>query len=286
MGRRCDGVLEIRSRFWVLDCLLRFGFQLLDAFRGWQFLGHCSAEFLDGLADFGSDIPVGFVGLVLTGDFFATELFLGLCGAEEVGGEFGAAHVVEDLLALFQSLATMDVLGSKSAIETHVTVVLENGVVARFNDSGILRGIGKLAVVRAQFGADGEAALFLDLGIAQFLPAGLDGEIGLALGDDFLGWIGVLNDEIAGVAGHHYGLRRSPRSLADLDHIGDVNEMILHPLPAVETGGAGVLDDGLEIPVVGVIEDFGKVSAGPEFVARWIGAADGLEWGDWLAHGI
>jgi hypothetical protein len=36
----------------------------------------------------------------LAGDPLATEFFLGLGGAEEVGGEFGAAHVVENLFAL------------------------------------------------------------------------------------------------------------------------------------------------------------------------------------------
>ena len=62
--------------------------------------------------------------------------------------------------------------------------------------------------------------------------------------------------------------------------------MILHPLATVETGGAGGLNDGLEIPVIGVIEHFGEVPARPEFVARRVGAADGLEWRDLLAHGF
>jgi hypothetical protein len=34
--------------------------------------------------------------------------------------------------------------------------------------------------------------------------------------------------------------------------------MILDPLPAVETGGAGGFDDGLKIPVIRVAEDLGK----------------------------
>lgn len=97
---------------------------------------------------------------------------------------------------------------------------------------------------------------------------------------DFLGWIGVLDDEVAGVAGRHHGLELALRSAADLDHFGDLNEMVLHPLAAVETGGAGGLDDGLEIPIIGVIEHFGEVPAGPELVARRVGAEDGREWGD------
>jgi len=46
--------------------------------------------------------------------------------------------------------------------------------------------------------------------------------------------------------------------------------MVLHPLAAVETGGAGGFDDGLGVPVIGVSKDFGEVPAGPEFVARRI----------------
>jgi hypothetical protein len=137
-----------------------------------------------------------------------------------------------------------------------------------------------LAVVRPQLGADGQAALFLDFRVAQFLPPGLDREVGLALGDDFLRWIGVLDDEVAGVARHHHGLRRALCSLAHFDHIGDLNEMIVHPLPAVETSGASRLDDGLEIPVIRVAKHLGEVPAGPEFVARRIGAADILKGGD------
>ena len=285
-GVSVGGVSEGRLWLGFLECLSCLGFEFLDAFHGGQLLGHGAAEFLDGLADFGSDIAVGFVGLVLASDFLATEFFLGLGGAEEIGSEFGAAHMVENLLVFLQTLAAMDVFGSKTTVEPHVAMVLKDSVVARLNDPGILRGIRKLAIVRAQFGADGEAALFFDLSIAQFLPAGLDGEVGLALGDDFLGWISVLNDEVAGVARHHHGLCRSPRAFANFDHIGDLNEMIVHSLATVETGGAGGLDDGLEIPVIGIIEHFGEVPAGPELVARRVGAADGLEWRDLLAHGF
>jgi hypothetical protein len=37
--------------------------------------------------------------------------------------------------------------------------------------------------------------------IRQFLPPRLDGEIGLAMRHDFFAGIGVLNDEVAGMAG-------------------------------------------------------------------------------------
>ena len=135
------------SRFWLLECFSCLGFQLFDALHRGQFFWHRAAEFLDGLAHFGTDFAVGFVGIVFASDLFAAEFFLGLGGAEEIGGQLGAAHVIEDLLALLQPFATVYVLGAKSSVESYVAVILEDGVVARFDDSGIFRRIGKLAVV-------------------------------------------------------------------------------------------------------------------------------------------
>jgi hypothetical protein len=66
------------GREWVEGSLLRFfegflclGFELLDALHGGQLFRHRAAEFLDGLADFGSDLAVGFVRFVFAGDLFA-----------------------------------------------------------------------------------------------------------------------------------------------------------------------------------------------------------------------
>ncbi|MEI6606806.1 MAG: hypothetical protein WCP35_15965 [Verrucomicrobiota bacterium] len=84
----------------------------------------------------------------------------------------------------------------------------------------------------------------------------------------------VLNDEVAGIAGHHHGLERTLSAAADLHHFCDVNEMVLNPLTAVETNRPCGLDDGLKIPVHGVSKDLGKVPTGSELVARRIGAAD------------
>ena len=89
---------------------------------------------------------------------------------------------------------------------------------------------------------------------------GLDGEAGLAMRHYFLRGVGVLDDLVAGIAGHHRGLNRSLSALADPDHFGDPNEMILHPLAAVETCGAGRLDDGLEVPIIRIAEDCGEVA--------------------------
>jgi hypothetical protein len=55
--------------------------------------------------------------------------------------------------------------------------------------------------------------------------------------------------------------------------------MILFPLAAVGTGGPRLLDDGLKMSVVHVAEHLGKIPAGPEFIARRVGAADRFEGG-------
>ncbi len=55
-----------------------------------------------------------------------------------------------------------------------------------------------------------------------------------------------------------HGLRRALRSLADFDHIVDSDEMIVHPLATVETGGAGFVDDRLEMAVVHIAEHGGQ----------------------------
>ena len=53
-------------------------------------------------------------------------------------------------------------------------------------------------------------------------------------------------DEVAGVSRHHQVLLRSLGF--SLDHISDINKMILHALEAIETSSVGTLDNGLKIP--------------------------------------
>ena len=73
----------------------------------------------------------------------------------------------------------------------------------------------------------------------------------------------------------------SGRFAPDLDHFVDPDEMVFHPLATVETGGAGFLDDRLEMDVVHIAEHASKIAAGSEFVACRVGAADGVaEWLD------
>ena len=120
------------------------------------------------------------------------------------------------------------------------------------------------------------AVIFRSL-VGQFLTARLNGKIRLPQGDDFFRGVGVLHHQVAGIPREVHRLDRPLRAAADLDHFGDLNEMVLDALGAVETGGSGLLDNLLEIAVIGVAENLGEVSAGPEFPPRFIRAADKLE---------
>ena len=113
----------------------------------------------------------------------------------------------------------------------------------------------------------------------------LDGEVGLTLCHDFLGGMGVLDDEVAGVSGHQHGLECALCTATDLDHLVGADEMVLHLLTAVDAGGFGLRDDGLKVTVIGVPKDLGEVAAGPECVALRVRAADGFKGGDFLVHG-
>jgi len=79
---------------------------------------------------------------------------------------------------------------------------------------------------------------------------------------------------MARISRHHHGRNGTLCPAPDLDHIVDSDEMVFHPLAAVETGGAGFLDDRMEMAVVHIAEHASKIAAGPEFIARQIGAPD------------
>lgn len=67
--------------------------------------GMVPPKVFDGLADGLADCVVCKIGGVLILDMIAAELLIRLRCAEEVGGKFGAAHVVEDFLAFLQDFA-------------------------------------------------------------------------------------------------------------------------------------------------------------------------------------
>ena len=189
------------------------------------------------------------------------QLFLCLGGLEQVRCQFCTAHVIQNLLALFQAFPAVNVFLSQPAIKAHVTVILKNGVVYGFDDTRILGRIGQLGVMAANLFSQQNPPLRLNALVGQFLPPRLDRKVGLTLRHDLLVGVGVLNDEVAGIAGQKNGLDRPLPSLPDLVHIGDVNEMILEAVTTVEAGHFGLLHDPFKIAVVAVAQGPGKITA-------------------------
>ena len=230
-----EGGMYVSAGGWLfIRQLFAFaGFDLMDGFGGGEVFGHCSAEFGDGLAEFGAHLVVGLVGLPLAGDVLALELFFGLGGAEEVGGELSVAHMVEDFLVPFQTLAVVNFL-------SQLEVVLEH-LFAQEEALFLLGGQGLIGLHLLDFG-----------------DAGLDGEVGLAEGYDFLRWVGILYDEITGVAGEFDGIYCLGMSDACLYYFGDVTEIGQNVLRAVFTSLPGLFNHIHKVAVIGIFERFGK----------------------------
>ena len=174
-----------------------FLFQLLRTLV-WsrQVLRHRPAEPLYGLAHFRPDFPMRLVRLVLAGDALAADLFLRLRGPEDVCRQFGTAHVIENMPGFLQAFTLVDVLHGQAAVQPLVAMVLEDGIVYRFDDARPLGGRGQRFVPAFQVLAVSQAQIILaaDALIGEFLPPGLDGEVGLAGGDDGFGRICILDE--------------------------------------------------------------------------------------------
>jgi hypothetical protein len=158
-------------------------------------------------------------------------------------------------------LHLVDVLHLQAAVEPHISVILKNGIVDRFHDAGTLGRVGQMDVVAAHFLAQKKPPLFLDALIPQFLPPRLDGEISLSLCHNLLLGVGVLNSQIAGVARQENGFDWPLRAASYGDHFGDVNEMVIEAVSAVETGHLSLFNNPLEIAVIAVADHRGKIAA-------------------------
>jgi hypothetical protein len=156
--------------------------------------------------------------------------------AKQVCRQFRAAHVIQNLLALFQAFPAVNVFLFQPAIKPHVSVILKDGVVYGFDDARILGRIGQLNVMAPNLFSQHNPPFVLDALVRQFLPPRLDGEIGLIMRHNFLFKVGVLNSQVTGITGKKNGLDRPLPAFPDLDHFGDVNEMILDAVTTVETG--------------------------------------------------
>lgn len=135
-----------------------------------------------------------------------------------------------------------------------------------------------------QLVADGQAFLvFAELcesgRVGQLLFARLDREISLAVGDDGLARITVLDDQVAGVAGQPDVLDLPLRAGADVDHCEDILNMVLYRLAAIAAGFLGPFDDGQEMAVLRIVQHACQLPCQPELVALVIDVADALETG-------
>ena len=267
------------------EFLLSAGFESLDALGGGQVFGHGAAEFLDGLANFGADLAVGAVGVGLADDALATELFFGLRRPEQVGGQLGAAHVVEDLLARLKLLPSVNVLRRQPAVQPLIAVILEDGVVPRLDDPGPSRRVGKLGVVRPQLLTQPQAPLRLVGLVAEFLPPSLYRKVRLPERHPRLARVRILNRQITSVPRQQRRLDRSLPALADRDHFVDINKMILDGLPAVQARQLGFFEHSLEVAPIGVSQRLGKLPTGPTLDAPRVHAPNAHKYRNVSFHG-
>lgn len=91
--------------------------------------GMVPPELLDSLAYLPADLEVGSVCSFPTPDVLAAQFFICLRGAEKIRSQLGAAHVIEDVLPLLQTLSGVDFLCSQTAVQPLIALVLEDGKV-------------------------------------------------------------------------------------------------------------------------------------------------------------
>lgn len=125
----------------------------------------------------------------------------------------------------------MDIFGIQPAIKPSVTVVLENGKIHIAGDTRIGGSVHQLFIMLFHlFPKQQTFFIFLQLLesliISQLLTAGLQGKVGLTIGDHWLGRVAVLNHQITGVAGQAHVGQFAFGAGADRDHFVDLHEMV------------------------------------------------------------
>ncbi len=202
----------------------------------------------------------------------AAQFFFRLRGAEQIRGHFSAAHVVENFLTFLQTLAHVNFPGAEAAVQALVTVVLKHCVVERCDDACIFCISRQLFVVTGKFVANGEPLFVFgqfgkDALLGELLAPGLQGEVGLTMCDHRFGRVGVLYDQVAGVAGEAYIGNAALRTGANVDHFGDITEMVFLTVSGLNASQLRLFDDGHKIAPILIVKDGGKVTRKPELVA-------------------
>ena len=82
-------------------------------------------------------------------------------------------------------------------------MIHEDGIIHRLDDACLFGHPGELFVVLVHFLPEQEALLVFLEGFVfgQLLPPRLDRKIGLPQCHQRLGWVGILDDEVAGITG-------------------------------------------------------------------------------------
>jgi hypothetical protein len=82
-----------------------------------------------------------------------------LRGAEKIGRQFSAAHMVEKVFLGFETLAFANISHSQSAVKSAISVIHEDGVIHRLNNTGLLCHPGQILVVLLHLSAQQQARL-------------------------------------------------------------------------------------------------------------------------------
>ena len=161
-------------------------------------------------------------------------------------------------------------------------MILKNGIIEWSFHSGIFCNCGQVLVMRCQFIADSQT--FIVLGktgeffvIRQLLPAGLHSKIGLTIGDNRLGGIAVLYNQIAGVAGQSDIGEFAFCARTDFDHFENILEMVFDGLTTVAASLLRAFQNRQEMAILGIIQHLSQWSCQPIFIAFFILLADAVE---------
>jgi hypothetical protein len=134
-------------------------------------------------------------------------------------------------------------------VEAAIAVVLEEGEVTLGYDTRDACRFREVPILFGDLIAQQDALLIFGLAgklLGQLLPPCLDCEISLAERNDALRRVGVLHDEVAGVARQVVVIYAPMRSLSDFDHANGSVKMIGNYMTTILTSSLRPLDNFAE----------------------------------------
>ncbi len=160
-------------------------------------------------------------------------------------------------------------------------MIVEDRKVQGRDHAGLVGRLGQVAIVVRELTAKIESALVLaqprqNLRVGDLPAARLHSKIGLTQRDDILLGVGVLDNQIAGIAGKLVIFDAPLPALADRDHFADLSKMIRRVLSAGAARPDRPIDRLLEVAPLGVAEHICQIARRPE-LALAIHLTDALE---------